>query len=179
MKTFRISILACALVASACGRSTSEPAASGVTPGTAPTPGAGSSSVTSAAVAGPAEVGKPAPDFTLKDVDGRSVHLADYRGKTVVLEWFNPGCPFVKASHTKGSLKGAAERHTAKGVVWLAIVSSAPGKQGGDVASVKEGASRFGMAHPIVRDEDCTVGRAYGATNTPHMFVVDPQGKLV
>src|SRR5689334_20890480 len=68
-----------------------------------------------AAVASPtdkAEVGKPAPDFTLKDLDGKDVRLSSFKGKTVVLEWFNPGCPFVKASHTKGSLKDAAKRHT-------------------------------------------------------------------
>jgi peroxiredoxin len=185
MKTSIVSILACALVASACGRSSSEPAAaSAVSPGAsspAATSPAAVSSVTSASTptaAGPAEIGKPAPDFTLKDLDGKSVHLADYRGKTVVLEWFNPKCPFVKASHTKGSLKGTAARHTSKGIVWLAIVSSAPGREGGDIESVKEGAKRFDMTHPILRDEDGTVGHAYGATNTPHMFVVDPQGKL-
>jgi hypothetical protein len=76
----------------------------------------------SASAAGPstlADIGKRAPDFTLKDVDGRDVRLADYRGKIVVLEWFNPKCPFVNLSHTKGSLKGTAARHLAEGVVWL------------------------------------------------------------
>jgi peroxiredoxin len=186
MKTCIASVLVCALVATACGRSSSEPAAasaaSTVTQAPAVSPAASASATTRATRpaigAGPAEVGKPAPDFTLKDVEGRSVHLADYRGKTVVLEWFNPGCPFVKASHTKGSLKGTAARHTAKGIVWLAVVSSAPGREGHDVSSVKDAAKRFEMTHPILRDEDGAVGHAYGATNTPHMFVVDPRGTL-
>src|ERR1700691_2839868 len=90
-----------------------------------------------------AEVGKPAPDFTLKDYDGKAVHLADLRGKTVVLEWFNPDCPFVKASHTKGSLKDLAKRMTAKGVVWLAVNSAAPGKQGFSAEHVAAGKQAF------------------------------------
>jgi len=126
-----------------------------------------------------AEVGGPAPDFTLKDVGGVPVHLADLRGKTVVLEWFNPQCPFVDKSHTKGSLKGTAARHLGEGVVRLAIDSAAPGRQGYDVAAIREGATRFAMTYPILRDETGTVGRAYGATNTPHMFVVDKNGTLV
>jgi peroxiredoxin len=126
-----------------------------------------------------AEVGQPAPDFTLKDYDGKAVHLADLRGKTVVLEWFNPDCPFVKASHTKGSLKDAAKRHTAKGVVWLGINSGAPGKQGHGAERVSAGKKAFGIDHPILVDESGQVGRLYGATNTPHMFVIDPQGVLV
>lgn len=133
---------------------------------------------TAAAVA-KAEVGKPAPDFTLTDYEGKAHHLADLRGKTVVLEWFNPECPFVKASHTKGSLKDLAKRATAKGVVWLAINSAAPGKQGHDAERVAAGKQAFGLDHPVLVDERGEVGHAYGATNTPHMFVVDPQGVLV
>lgn len=126
-----------------------------------------------------AEVGKPAPDFTLKDYDGKEVHLADFKGKTVVLEWFNPDCPFVKASHNKGSLKVAASTHAAKGVVWLGINSSAPGKQGYGPETVAAGRKAFGINHPILVDEAGQVGRTYGATNTPHMYVIDPQGVLV
>jgi AhpC/TSA family len=127
----------------------------------------------------PADIGKPAPDFTLADVDGHSVHLADYRGKVVVLEWFNPKCPFVNLSHSKGSLKGTAARHIAEGVVWLAIDSSAPGKQGNGVDEIRDGATRMGLAHPILRDESGVVGHTYGATNTPHLFVIDKGGTLV
>ncbi len=131
------------------------------------------------ASAAAAEVGKAAPDFTLQDYDGKAVHLADLRGKTVVLEWFNPDCPFVKASHTKGSLKGLAKRWTDKGVVWLAINSAAPGKQGHAPDRVAAGNKAFEMDHPILADETGTVGKLYGATNTPHLFVIDPKGVLV
>jgi peroxiredoxin len=156
------------VVATGCSRGTSSVAL--------PT-AAASASVGSAAT--PAEVGKSAPDFTLKDVDGHETHLADLHGKTVVLEWFNPKCPFVNASHTKGSLKGTAARHMAEGVVWLGIDSSAPGKQGYEPDDIREAVKRFGLTHPILRDETGAVGHAYGATNTPHLFVIDRSGTLV
>jgi peroxiredoxin len=126
-----------------------------------------------------AEVGKPAPDFTLRDLSGAEVKLSSFRGKTVVLEWFNPLCPFVKAAHTKGSLVDAAKRATGKGVVWLAINSGAPGKQGHGEGANREGAKTYGLTHPILLDETGAVGKMYGATNTPHMFVVDGAGTLV
>jgi peroxiredoxin len=128
---------------------------------------------------GRAEVGKPAPDFTLKDYEGKAVHLADLRGKTVVIEWFNPGCPFVKASHTKGSLVTAAKQHAQRGVVWLGINSASPGKQGHAAEEVLAGKKAFNMDHPILVDEAGQVGRLYGATKTPHMFVIDPKGVLI
>jgi hypothetical protein len=134
---------------------------------------------TSSAVAERAEVGKPAPDFTLVDLEGRSVSLHDYRGKIVVLEWFNPGCPFVKMSHTKGSLVGTAKRHIDKGVVWLAVNSAAEGKQGYGREANLDGKQRYGMEHPILVDTSGATGHAYGATNTPHMFVIDKGGALV
>ena len=126
-----------------------------------------------------AEIGKPAPDFTLKDLDGKEVRLSSFKGKTVVLEWFNPGCPFVKASHTKGSLKDAARRTTKTGVVWLAINSGAPGKQGAGAEANREGAKTFALEHPILLDDSGTVGKMYGATNTPHVMIVDEKGTLV
>jgi peroxiredoxin len=126
-----------------------------------------------------AEIGKPAPDFTLTDYEGKPVHLADLRGKTVVLEWFNPDCPFVKASHSKGSLKDAAKRNTAKGVVWLGVNSAASGKQGFSPERVAEGKKAFGLEHPILADTTGQVGKLYGATNTPHMYVIDVKGTLV
>jgi peroxiredoxin len=125
------------------------------------------------------EVGKPAPDFTLRDLDGRPVRLSDHRGKVVVLEWFNPGCPFVVASHTRGTLKGAAAREAKAGVVWLAVNSGAPGKQGAGAEVNRTAARDWGMEHPVLLDETGEAGRAYGATNTPHMFVVDAKGTLV
>lgn len=124
------------------------------------------------------EVGQAAPDFSLRDLDGKEVKLSAFKGKVVVLEWFNPECPFVKAAHTKGSLVSTAKRHTDKGVVWLSINSGAPGKQGAGVAASRAGQKAFGMTNPILLDESGTVGKAYGATNTPHIFVVDKAGKL-
>jgi peroxiredoxin len=125
-----------------------------------------------------ATVGKPAPAFTLKDLDGKEVKLSSFKGKVVVLEWFNPGCPYVKKSHTVGSLVDTAKKHTDKGVVWLAINSSAPGLQGNELSLNTESAKTWAMGHPVLRDEDGTVGKAYGATNTPHMFVIDKKGVL-
>jgi peroxiredoxin len=125
-----------------------------------------------------AEIGQPAPDFTLSDLDGKPVKLADYKGKIVVLEWFNPGCPFVVAAHTKGSLVDAAARASKQGVVWLAINSGAPGKQGTGVALNRKAQAEWKIGNPILLDEAGTVGKAYGATNTPHLFVVDAAGKL-
>jgi peroxiredoxin len=165
----------------ACSRSPSEP------------PAQASSAQASAAVAAPAspsnpstgvaaataEVGKPAPDFTLNDLDGKPVHLADYRGKIVVLEWFNPGCPFVNLAHTKGSLKGLAEEKVKEGVVWLAINSAAAGKQGHELADNKDAKQRFGLSHPILLDDSGQVGHAYGAERTPHLYVIDTSGTLV
>lgn len=126
-----------------------------------------------------AELGKPAPDFKLKDLDGKEVSLSQFKGKTVVLEWFNPECPFVKAAHGKGSLVDTAKKQQGKGVVWLSINSGAPGKQGHGVEKNKEGVKTFAMANPVLLDESGTVGKAYGATNTPHLFVIDAAGTLV
>jgi len=157
-------------------------------PSADPTTSSASSPVTGAPATGAAppsvaseraEVGKPAPDFALKDLDGKEVRLSSFKGKTVVLEWFNPGCPFVKNSHTKGSLKDAAARHTKAGVVWLAVNSGAAGKQGAGVEANRAGAKTFAMEHPILLDETGKVGKTYGATNTPHIMVVDDKGTLV
>lgn len=131
------------------------------------------------AVQVPAALGQLAPDFTLPDVDGKSVKLSDFKGKTVVLEWFNPGCPFVRASHTKGSLVGTADRHQKNGVVWLAINSGAPGKQGAGRETNLQAKKEFGLSHPLLLDESGAVGKLYGAKTTPHMYVIAPDGKLV
>ena len=132
-----------------------------------------------AADAAHAEVGKAAPDFALKDLDGKDVRLSSFKGKVVVLEWFNPGCPFVDKAHTKGSLKETAKKQTKNGVVWLAVNSGAAGKQGHGLEANREGAKKYGMEHPILLDETGEVGKKYGATNTPHMFVIDDKGTLV
>jgi peroxiredoxin len=132
-----------------------------------------------AAATGTAQLGAPAPDFTLQDLDGKSVSLSQFKGKLVVLEWFNPGCPFVRASHTSGSLKGLAAKHAGQGVVWLAINSGGPGKQGAGIEANREGSAQFGMRHPVLIDESGKVGQLYGAERTPHMFVINPDGVLV
>ncbi len=126
-----------------------------------------------------AKVGDPAPDFELGDLEGNKLKLSSFRGKTVVLEWFNPECPFVKKSHAKGSLVDTAARHGKAGVVWLAINSGAPGKQGHGVDKNREGAKQFGMTHPVLLDETGSIGKAYGARRTPTMFVIDAKGTLV
>ncbi len=131
-----------------------------------------------ALAAEPARLAQPAPDFTLVDLDGKTHKLSDYRGRIVVLEWFNPGCPYVVNAHTKGSLVDLGARQRKAGVVWLAINSAAPGKQGHGVEANREAASAWKIDYPILLDETGSVGRAYGATNTPHMFVITPDGKL-
>ena len=173
----------------ASGCHSKEPASADPTTSAATTGAPGATGATAATAAGGttvaantsehAEIGKPAPDFALKDLDGKEVRLSSFKGKTVVLEWFNPGCPFVKASHTKGSLKDTARRETKAGVVWLAVNSGAAGKQGAGVETNREGAKTFGLEHPILLDEAGAVGKIYGATNTPHIMVVDPKGTLV
>ena len=126
-----------------------------------------------------AKIGQAAPDFSLPDLDGKTVRLSDFKGKTVVLEWFNPDCPFVKKAHGDGALKDMAARTAEKGVVWLAINSGAAGKQGhGKERNVKAKAE-YALSHPILLDESGATGRAYGAKRTPHMYVVDPKGVLV
>jgi peroxiredoxin len=126
-----------------------------------------------------ARIGALAPDFELPDLDGKQVKLSSFRGSPVVLEWFNPGCPFVKASHTKGSLVDTAQRHVKAGVVWLGINSGGPGKQGHGVEANRAGQKAFKLEHPILLDESGRVGRAYGALHTPHLYVIDAQGVLV
>ena len=127
-----------------------------------------------------AEVGKPAPDFALADLNGKQVKLSSFKGKTVVLEWFNPGCPFVKKSHSVGSLVETAKRVTKdKTTVWLAINSGAPGKQGNALKENVDAVNAWSLPHPVLRDESGATGKAYGATNTPHIFIVDKTGTLV
>ncbi|MCH2104065.1 MAG: redoxin domain-containing protein [Planctomycetes bacterium] len=123
--------------------------------------------------ASPAEatVGSLAPNFELKDLEGNVHKLSDYRGKTIVLEWFNPGCPFVVKAHEDGPLKempGAGED-----VVWLAINSGAPGKQGASPEQNAKSTADWGMSYPLLMDPEGTVGKSYKAKTTPHMYVID------
>lgn len=135
-----------------------------------------------AAVLGAATVGQPAPAFTLTDLDGKTHNLADFKGKTVVLEWVNPECPFVVKHYEKsGNLPATQKAATADGVVWLQINSASAGKQGDyDAEKAKAWQSKNGVAAAAyLRDADGKVGKAYEATNTPQMFVVNPEGVLV
>lgn len=123
---------------------------------------------------------KEASDFTLKDTDGNEVTLSTYKGKIVVLEWFNHGCPFVKKHYDKGHMQKLQETYTENDVVWLAICSSAPSKQGHrDAAGHKADAETKGTkATAILLDEDGKVGKLYSAKTTPHMFIIDAEGKI-
>lgn len=126
-----------------------------------------------------ATIGEKAPDFSLPDLDGQTVSLADFAGKTVVLEWFNPDCPFVKYAHGEGPLTTLAAEQSKAGIVWLAINSGAPGKQGAGAERNREAKAEWKLDHPILLDEDGKIGHAYGATTTPHMFVIDGSGTLI
>jgi hypothetical protein len=126
-------------------------------------------------------VGQPAPDFSLRDVTGKTVKLSDFRGKHVVLEWTNPGCPYVRKHYNSGSMPATQQDAVSKGVVWLSINSTE--KSSYDymeparlVAWVKE---RKAQPTAMLMDEEGVAGKAYGARTTPHMYIVNPQGQLV
>ena len=133
-----------------------------------------------AAFAAPA-VGQAAPDFTLKDTAGRPVKLSDYRGKYVVLEWTNPGCPYVRKHYNSGNMPDTQRDAVGKGAVWLSINSTA--KDNGDYQEPAKLAAwmneRKAQPTATLLDEEGTAGKAYGARTTPHMYIVNPQGKLV
>lgn len=125
--------------------------------------------------------GQPAPEFELKDITGTSHKLSDFKGKLVVLEWVNHGCPFVVKHYSKGNLPNLQKDYTGKGVVWLSICSSAEGKQGYYTGEEwqKLNAEKGGQATAILLDPEGTVGKQYGAKTTPHMFVINAEGTLV
>ena len=127
-----------------------------------------------------ATVGQPAPAFRLVDSTGTTRSLADFAGKTVVLEWTNHECPFVKKHYGSGNMQAQQRDATAKGVVWLSVNSSAPGNQGHvDGAAAERVRSQARAAQTAyLLDPNGTVGRAYGAKTTPHMYVIDPKGVL-
>ncbi len=126
-------------------------------------------------------VGEAAPAFTGKDTKGEAVSLADYAGKTVVLEWTNDGCPYVKKHYNAGNMQKTQEAAAADGVVWLTIVSSPEGKQGFVTPEQADKLTTDRAAKPagVILDTDQVIARAYEAKTTPHMFIVDPEGKLV
>ena len=128
-----------------------------------------------------AVVGQPAPALTLPDTKGQKHSLADLAGKTVVLEWLNHDCPFVRKHYESGSMQALQAKATATGVVWLSVVSSAPGKQGNFPPAQLDELTAAKNAKPtaVLLDPAGTAGKAYGARTTPHMFIVDPKGTVV
>jgi peroxiredoxin len=128
-----------------------------------------------------AKVNAPAPDFTATDWKGKTVSLADYKGKYVVLEWHNKGCPFVKKYYGSGAMQKLQKEWTGKDVVWLTVLSSAKGNEGYDNAAGAKADMTSSHASPtdVILDADGKVGHAYGAQTTPHMFVIDKSGNLI
>jgi peroxiredoxin len=126
-------------------------------------------------------VGQPAPDFTGADSNGKQHSLSQYKGKTVVLEWTNHDCPYVKKHYNSGNMQALQKDATANGIVWLSIISSRPGKQGhvsGKQANELT-ASRNASPTAVILDESSEIGLLYGAKTTPHMYIVDKSGQLV
>jgi peroxiredoxin len=128
-----------------------------------------------------AKVGEAAPAFTSTSSAPAPVSLADYRGKIVVLEWTNHDCPYVRKHYETGNMQGLQREATAQGAIWLSVISSAPGSQGHvSAAQANElTASRQAAPTAVLLDPAGTVGRLYGATNTPHMYVIDRGGILI
>lgn len=126
-------------------------------------------------------IGEAAPAFTGTDTAGKSVALADYRGKTVVLEWTNHDCPFVRKHYDSGNMQALQKRWTDAGIVWLTVISSAPGEQGYVSAPAANQLTRQRSAAPsaVVLDPEGRIGQAYRAKTTPHMYIVDATGQLV
>lgn len=127
------------------------------------------------------EVGAPAPVFTGTTTGGESVALADLRGKTVVLEWTNHDCPYVRKHYETGNMQALQREATGDGIVWLTVISSAPGKQGYVTPAEADELTRSRDAAPthVILDPEGTIGRAYDARTTPHMYVIDSEGTLV
>ncbi|MDE0704825.1 MAG: redoxin domain-containing protein [Rhodospirillaceae bacterium] len=127
------------------------------------------------------QVGKTAPDFTGVDSNGASVTLSALRGKLVVLEWTNHGCPYVSKHYGAGNMQKTQKAARAKGAVWLSIISSAPGRQGhvDGAAANRLTETRGAAPSHVILDPKGTIGRKYEATNTPHMFIVGKDGTLL
>ena len=133
-----------------------------------------------AATSGIAIVGQTAPDFSAVDTAGKAHKLSDFKGKLVVLEWTNPGCPFV-VKHYSGNMQSLQKEFTGKGVVWLSVNSTE--RQSGDyLAPAKLGSwmkDKSGTPTAILMDDSGKIGQTYGAKTTPHMYIVSPQGQLI
>jgi hypothetical protein len=129
---------------------------------------------------GEPQIGKPAPEFATRDSKGTIRHLSEFRGKPVVLEWTNADCPYTRKHYTSGNMQGIQSLAQKRGVIWLSVISSAPGKQGyvdgrgADALTVTRGAAPTA----VLLDPSGTVGRLYKAKTTPHLYVVDENGVL-
>src|SRR5499427_7647665 len=128
-----------------------------------------------------AKVGDPAPDFTAPSTKGTPVSLGEYKGKIVILEWTNHECPYVRKHYESGNMQALQRETTGQGVIWLTIISSAKGEQGNVTPSQADKLTTSRKAAPtaVLLDEKGVVGQMYGATNTPHMYIVDKGGVLV
>ena len=134
-----------------------------------------------APVAAKALTGTPAPEFALTDTQGQSHSLSDFKGSYVILEWTNHLCPFVEKHYNSGNMQAIQKDCTDKGMVWLTIISSAPGKQGyltADKANALDEAQGLNATAKLI-DSEGVAGRLYGAKVTPHMFVINPDGVLI
>jgi peroxiredoxin len=127
------------------------------------------------------QVGSTAPDFSLTDTHGRTHRLSEYRGKIVVLEWYNPDCPFVGKHYRSGNMQQLQKDYTAKGVVWLTVDSSAPSEQGNYPAeTLNQISNKVGAVRTaLLLDPDGKVGHTYDAKTTPDMYIIDSKGSLV
>lgn len=127
------------------------------------------------------EIGKLAPDFSQTDIQGTTIRLSDYRGKFIVLEWMNLGCPFIKKHYDSGNMQALQKEVIQKGGVWLSICSSAKGKEGFLLPEdwIKACKKNNTNADAIILDSSGTVGKSYNAKTTPHMFIIDTQGILI
>jgi hypothetical protein len=128
-----------------------------------------------------AKVGAPAPAFEVKDADGKVHSLSSFAGKTIVLEWLNHDCPFVKKHYDSGNMQKIQESAVADGIVWLSVVSSVKGEQGylEPAGAKKLALEKKSKATAVLIDDTGVMGKAYGAKVTPHMYVIDGTGKLV
>jgi len=138
------------------------------------------SSVGARASMADAKIDAAAPDFTVADAAGKSHKLADFKGKIVVLEWYNKDCPYVKKHYGSKNMQKLQEQITGKGVVWLSVISSAPGKQGHlkPADALKNASDTGSKATATLIDEKGVMGKAYGAKTTPHIFIIDAKGVL-
>src|SRR5271167_2461257 len=128
-----------------------------------------------------ARVGEPAPDFTATDTNGEVHKLSEYQGKLVVLEWTNRGCPYTQKHYNSGNMQSLQREWTGRGVVWLTVISSAPGKQGYLTASEENAFLKQANAVPtaVLLDPAGTLGHLYDAKTTPHIFIINPKGALI